>query len=545
MKIRSIVAALGLSLSLVAAARALEFDTVMVSGRPDGDLLGPQLGTAIEWRSVDQAVINSQGQVAFQGRLLSTQGGVTSATDRGIWRWESGSKELITREGSQAPGLASGITTDSLIVSNTICIDDAGSVYFRSALGGTATATNNDTMTVVTNNGVATIVAREGSPTTSLAPVPYGDTLSTRADGPGLTASGKMVYLGSLAAFPGVNTTNDRALWYGDPSNPVLLAREGDVLPAYGASAIIGSFNSRFAAGDQVVYSANIVNGSTTEVLFGGSQGSISEMAKAGDVAPGSGGQAFSGFLDSKINAPADVTFGTFLSDNTEALYLNHASSFSVLARSGNPAPGTGEAFQKPVGTQPRYPNILTTSGHVAFYSDLAPSGGVNSANNSGIWIHESGSTRLAVREGNPAPGMSGVSIGEILQFTMNDNQDVIFVSSLVGAVTPGIDDRALCRVDAAGNLSKLLQRGDLFDVDPSAATDLRTISVLSLEGQLAVLDAHAAVEYSFNDQGRLLFSLDFTNGTNGLFTTSVPEPAALTLVLLGILAWGARRVRA
>jgi hypothetical protein len=140
---------------------------------------------------------------------------------------------------------------------------------------------------------------------------------------------------------------------------------------------------------------------------------------------------------------------------------------------------------------------------------------------------------------------MSGVSIGEILQFTMNDNQDVIFVSSLVGAVTPGIDDRALCRVDAAGNLSKLLQRGDLFDVDPSAATDLRTISVLSLEGQLAVLDAHAAVEYSFNDQGRLLFSLDFTNGTNGLFTTSVPEPAALTLVLLGILAWGARRVRA
>jgi hypothetical protein len=430
MKIRSIVAALGLSLSLVAATRALEFDTVMVSGRPDGDPLGPQLGTAIEWRSLDQAVINSQGHVAFQGRLLTTQGGVTSSTDRGIWRWESGSKELITREGSQAPGLPSGVTTSSLIVSNTICVDDAGAVYFRSTLGGIATTSNNDAMTVVSESDTATLVAREGNPTTSLAPIPFGEELSTRADGPGLTPSGKMIFLGSLASFPGVNTTNDRALWYGDPSNPLLLAREGDVLPAYGAAAIISSFNNRFAAGEQIVYSANIVNGSTTEVLFGGSQGSISEMAKAGNTAPGSGGQTFNGFFDPKINAPGDVTFGTVLSDNSQALYLNRASSLSVLARSGDPAPGTNEAFQKPGGTQPVYPHILTPSGHVAFYSDLAPSAGIHSANNSGIWVHENGSTQLAVREGDPAPGMAGVSIGEILQFTMNDNQDVIFVSA-------------------------------------------------------------------------------------------------------------------
>src|SRR5262245_9848246 len=77
---------------------AATFNTVMVGGRPDGDPLGPQIAPGVGFAVVDQFYLNEAGQVAFQATLQGS--GVSTANDRGIWRWSAGNKSLLAREAS-------------------------------------------------------------------------------------------------------------------------------------------------------------------------------------------------------------------------------------------------------------------------------------------------------------------------------------------------------------------------------------------------------------------------------------------------------------
>jgi len=73
---------------------------------------------------------------------------------------------------------------------------------------------------------------------------------------------------------------------------------------------------------------------------------------------------------------------------------------------------------------------------------------------------------------------------------------------------------------------------GKLFDVDSTDGADLREIENIHFEGGSGGQDGR---RMSFNDRQTLLFQLDFTDGSTGIFTTTVPEPSSL--LLIGICA--------
>ena len=537
------LAPLALVLSLTGSVGAFQFDTIIVGGRPDGDPLGPELGLGIEWNTPQQAVINNSGQVGFQAELL-LQGGVTATDDRAIWRWENGSKTLLAREGSQAAAFPVGVTDGSLSPSLEMHIDDFGNVLFQNVLSGTATTNNDQALTSIATDGTATIVAREGDLAPGLGFASFGSGPQVRSNAPGLSSNGKVVFRVRNLIGPGISSSNDDSLWYGDPGNASLLLREGDPALDVSGTAVFAetTIQEVSAAGNQVAIGATVNDGGESAILLAGTPGSLSPIAKSFEPAPGTSALHFL-FLDPKVNPTGDVAFTSITLPSLGGyLYLDSGAGEQVISGPGVGAADTTEVFTTPTVLAP-YETSLTKSGDLAFFGKLESSAGVNDTNDTGIWVHDDGITRLAIREGSAAPGLPSVSIGEIQHWAFNDQEDLLLVTKLTGNVTPGVDDMAMWSIDALGNLTKVLQTGDLFDVDPSLGNDSRTISSIEIQGIRGGnegLSRHLAL----SDSRKLVFELGFGDGTSGLFTMIVPEPTSVVLLVLGALVPWQRFVR-
>ena len=84
--------------------------------------------------------------------------------------------------------------------------------------------------------------------------------------------------------------------------------------------------------------------------------------------------------------------------------------------------------------------------------------------------------------------------------------------------------------INTGGELLNVVRAGDLFDVDPTDGIDLRKIYGLSYSSGSGGEDGR---RLSFNDDGLLTFNLSFTDGTTGIFTALIPEPASAGLLAL------------
>ena len=89
-----------------------------------------------------------------------------------------------------------------------------------------------------------------------------------------------------------------------------------------------------------------------------------------------------------------------------------------------------------------------------------------------------------------------------------------------IGGVTAA-NDEGYWAQDLSGNLRLLVREGDTITVAPG---DLRTIATFGLSG-----DARG---FQFDDLGNLMFRANFTDGSQGVFVVSVPEPTSLVLSL-------------
>jgi len=540
------------TLVCVAPTMAFDFNTVIVGGRPAGDPLGPQINGTADWASYinpEAWYINAAGQVALSHTIDDS---VPDESEKGIWRWTNGSKQLIARTDSPLPGLPTGVKV-AYLSEDGISINASGSMLFKPYLTGTDVTQLNDTaFAIASPTGGVSVPIREGDPAPAAATIGGGKTLNFTnnpllvhtAANPLLSDDGKMLFATNLTGI-GVNVGNDRIEYFGTPDNLQVLVREGSQAPSLPDGVLIGNNITQAytnQAGYQVFAAHNSEMSPVRSILYR-HKDSVYNVIATEQTPTGVAGVNFTpfspGFLVPQANAVGDVTFSATYDSNAvmRGLYKAPASGgpLQLLAGQGVPAPGTTALFGLgPFSPSANSSHILNNSGAVAFLAGLSGDD-LLASNDSGIWINDASGTTLALREGDAANGLQNVTIGAIRSFTFNDSGNLVVVTDLMGDVVSE-NDTAMWLIGAAGDTSLLLREGDLFDVDPSAGTDNRTIQDLYLGGYTPTDYARFG---AFNDANQLAFGLAFTDGHSGIFLTNVAVPEPVSAILVGLAACG------
>ena len=150
---------------------------------------------------------------------------------------------------------------------------------------------------------------------------------------------------------------------------------------------------------------------SNDEGLWSGLPGSIQLVAREGVLAPGTSAVFAGGWLFPWVNSSGVVAFSAALgsganSTNNTGIWAGTPGALSIVARAGNPAPGTPAGVVFSGGMQNWL--MLNDAGAVVFRANLTGPG-VDSSNDAGIWAGAPGALQLVAREGDVAPGTGGV----------------------------------------------------------------------------------------------------------------------------------------
>ena len=382
------------------------------------------------------------------------------------------------------------------------------------------------------------LLAQEGVPAPG---VEDGAELSLFFNHLSLNASGDVAFLAFLGSenIPAIFGPTSGA---GSPLGPIVQARnqapgmDGRVFSFFGFPAFNASGDIAFEAG--FFSSGTAVFGPTA-----GAGSPLGPIAQQNEVAPGVDDGAVFGpltgeFFDLSLNASGDVAFGAILRTEPgfplegesagSAIFgptAGAGSPLGLIVRSGDPAPGVSDGAEFAGGN----PSMLNDSGDVVITGGLRTgTGNVNSNNNSAIFGPTAGAGSplgLIVRENTPAPGVDDGATFDNFTFrnssspSLNASGDISFVAELrtgTGDVVDESNDAGLfTAVD--GEFQLVVREGDLFTVTlpDGSSTEDRTISSIVFS------------QNGMNDAGMLVFILNFTDGTQGIFT-AVNSPVLL-----------------
>jgi hypothetical protein len=318
-------------------------------------------------------------------------------------------------------------------------------------------------------------------------------------------------------AFFGQGTSSQQGLytWAGGPLR--VLADRSTPVPGGGGSGF-SSFGDFAVDGGSVAFtgSGGGVNGAYVGVpggatptaiadtataipgVYTGTGGALATVADTGTAIPGGTGN-FVGFNNVGI-ADGSVAFvgsgGTF----QQGIYSDRAGALAVVADTSTPEPGGSGSFF-PFG----FNASIDAVGRVAFRAGT-PAG-------SGIYVDDGSTLRRVADQDTPIPdgtGRFGFAIGN----PAVDGEVVLFR----GAGAGGQDG---VYVEIGGQLFKVLAAGDALD---GRIVDFVNIDTDSLSGLDVALRAV------------------FTDGSEGIYVTSIPEPSAGGLLAAGLGVLAARR---
>ena len=292
----------------------------------------------------------------------------------------------------------------------------------------------------------------------------------------------------------------------------------GDQVPGTNPGVVYSSFDApTLNASGQVAFQSYFSgpNVDYTNALGISSEGSgsLSLVARTGDHAPGtspstvySGGFGTAGFSTPLINVAGQTAFSGILagpdvdSTNSRGIWSQGPNTLDLVARTGNPAPGTdpGVVFsnlQSPV---------FNAAGQTAFLSSLTGPG-VDNTNNLGAWSQGSGPLSLVTRKGDVAPDTeSGVTYDQLDDLVINDLGQTALIGELVG---PGVDDtnRQGIWSESNGSLGVVIRAGTLAsEAEPNSAITLFTDHTFNNAGQTTFIgtisDQNADGIWSIND---------------------------------------------
>ncbi|TWU28147.1 DUF7453 family protein [Bythopirellula polymerisocia] len=234
------------------------------------------------------------------------------------------------------------------------------------------------------------------------------------ASAPMIDASGRTAFL-SLLTGAGVNSTNDFGIYSEGGGTLAEVAREGNQAPSADPGVVFSSLRSPvFSAAGQTAFGSFLtgpgVNSTNGIGIYSDASGTLAEVARAGNQAPGADpGVVFSGlsFLNlSVLNVAGNTAFigtlsGTGVnSANNSGIYGGGSGTLAEVAREGNQAPGADPGVEFSSFNIP----VINATGQTLFSGVLTGSG-VNSTNDSGIYSMGGGTMSEVARKGNQAPG--------------------------------------------------------------------------------------------------------------------------------------------
>ncbi len=207
-------------------------DQAMYVGYPDNPQLlwrkgmqapGTEPGTVFAW--VDDVKFNDLHHVGFRAGV--TGPGVNQSNDAGYWAGGLGALLLLARRGSGMPGAPEG----AYVLSPGSFSGFSGStdIAFAAQLAGRGVTVQDDIGTWAGPANDFDLVFREGFP---LPDLPPDVTLAVGVSGPLVTAAHHLWGIAFLQG-PGVDVSNDRAIYFGPIDSPHLIMRSGDDAPTF------------------------------------------------------------------------------------------------------------------------------------------------------------------------------------------------------------------------------------------------------------------------------------------------------------------------
>lgn len=499
-------------LSSICAARDFEFRTVALSGRT-----APGAG-ASAFKSFGVPSLNNEGQIAFLGGLgLSNP----DFANHGVWR-ESGAGNvqplvISTLYAGNNFVTTNGLTFDTIATQPVIGSD--GAVAFG--------AVGEPVPYGPTISGVYL-----ATPTAITPIVQHGDTYAGTSIGGSFTPY--VVHAGGAVTFEGVNSIAHRSA----NGNTYLLARYGHAVPGITSATYDQTTLSdvRVNTSGQMAFSARIDSPVNNQdlVIMGGTVAAPQPIVYDMMPVPGVTNHVFNLQNENRtysINNNGQVAFSTFWQKTTDVVPTN-AGIWTGTPGNISLALGRGTLPGYSAHSMRTFSETLINDNNdiVARTAGNTFEGALIRRHN-GVW-----STLLL--DGEAVPGISDATFQVNIvppEFAMNAAGEVLVLADLNGS---SARNRALLYVGLDGIAQVLLRKGDLYNVGTDAIPDYRTIQSLSFLAPASTSIAGSG----FNDNGDIAARLVFTDGSVGIFTTAVPEPAVGAAIL--VLAFGLSRRR-
>jgi hypothetical protein len=359
-------------------------------------------------------VLNNAGQTAFYGVLGDGR--------LGLWSEGTGSLAMVAADGLPAAGTEIGVVHSFANIDlflETPVLNDAGATAFRSYLSGGGINNSNNIGLWSGSSGSQALVARLGSQAPG-APsgVIFGSpqppvVFDNYRFSPVLNNSGQTAIYSQLMGN-GINNHNENGIWSGDADNLALVARAGSQAPGLPSGVNYNEMSQATAinSAGHVAFVAGLTGASSTlyhDGIWSDRSGALELVARRGSQAPGTpAGVNFEHLrIEVTLNDADQIAFYALLagngldSTNDRGIWLEGSGNMTLVARAGNPAPGTPDGVKYSHFSPFQVGQLtLNAAGQVAFGAVLTGDG-VDITNNIGIWATDArGAAQLVARTG-------------------------------------------------------------------------------------------------------------------------------------------------
>jgi hypothetical protein len=525
------IVVLSLTMVLCLAGKAKSqpvLTAIAVSGDP-----APGTEPGISYQSVGGPTTNELNDVVYRATL--------SDFSEAIYFSAGPTPQLIARGGQQAPGLPTGVEYWNYL--GVALLNDNRQIVIRNILQGRDAGVlshNNEALFAGTMGDLHPIV-REGDPALSAEGALYGEFSSPTA----FNDAGEFTFNVSLTG-PGVDSTNNRALYLGSPDSLQLVARTGSPAPGAGEGVVFDEINGAYLNDSgELVFQGRLAGDGVTfandDVLYGGFADDLQIIARAGDPAPDvPDGIEWSDF--STGSSPLVVTDDGVLSFvanlqgcanalDCRAIYTGPRGALEVAARGGDPIPGI-----------PGYEYFIARaaigandSGDLLFGAAIREGSTTQEAQ----FVRTPEGLQRLISNGDQAPGLpEGVQLQLVRAGEFNDAGQMAFYADLIGPDITNSNNQAVYFYDpATEQFTLLLQKGMEFDV---GGGDLRILQTARLMPALG----DDGITIGLANNGNLAIGFTTTVGSLVLASPRVPEPSSSMLLTLACVCLGISRRR-